>query len=116
MLIKKNIEKGSIIAIKLVTGDEIVTKVVSHDVGANILVVSKPIAVAMAPNGSVAFIPYMVAAPDDVELTINMDNIVTYADAREELKNAYIQNTTGIVPTGIVPAGSGSVPASLIKA
>lgn len=100
MLVKKNIKKGSIIAIKLVTGDEIVSKVVSHDVGANILVISKPIAVAMAPNGSIAFIPYMVSAPDDVELTLNMDHIVTQTPARDELKNAYIQNTTGLVAAG----------------
>jgi len=111
MLIKKSIEKGSIIAIKLVTGDELVAKVVSHDVGADSLVISRPIAVGMAPNGSVAFIPFMLGAAEHVEITLNMDKIVAHTTAREELKNAYIQNTTGIVT-----AGAGSVPDGLIKA
>ena len=111
MLIKQRIELGSIIAMKLVTGDELIAKVVSHDVGANVLVVAKPIAVGMTQNGSVAFMPYMLGLSEGGDLTFNMDKIVTYVNAREELKNAYIQNTTGIVA-----AGAGSIPGGLIKA
>lgn len=109
MFIKKNIEKGSIIAIKLTTGDEIIAKVVSHDVGADKLVITKPIAVGLAPNGAVAFIPFMIGAKEDAELTFDLrHHIVTYANAREELKNAYIENTSGIIPAG------GSMPEGLI--
>lgn len=109
MLIKKNVEKGSIVAMKLVTGDEIIAKVVAYNVGANTLTISKPIAVGMATNGTVAFIPYMLGSPEDAEITFNMNHVVTHVNARDELKNAYIQNTTGIVT-----AGPGSVPDGLI--
>lgn len=110
MFIKKNIEKGSILAMKLSTGEEIIAKVISHDVGADKLVVSKPIAVGMGPNGSVGFMPYMMGLADDGDdLTFNMRyHVVTYANAREELKNAYIQNTSGITPAG------GSMPEGLV--
>lgn len=109
MFIKKNIEKGSILAMKLSTGEEIIAKVISHDVGADKLVVSKPIAVGMGPNGSVAFMPYMLGLADDGEIILNMRfHVVTYANAREELKNAYIQNTSGITPAG------GSMPEGLV--
>ena len=63
----------------------------------------------MTQNG-VAFIPYMLGASENAELTFDLrHHIVTYTIAREELKNAYIQNTTGLVT-----AGPGSVPEGLI--
>jgi len=98
MLLNKKIEVGTIISVKLVSGDELITKMVGLD--EKVIRISKPIAVAMAPNGSVAFIPFMLGADEDVELTINLAKIVTYVAARKELRDAYIQNTSGLVTAG----------------
>lgn len=106
MLIKQNLEKGTIIAVKLITGDEIVGKL--ERLNATEIVVSKPISIGLSPQG-VAFAPFMVSAIDDVSLTFRLEQVITHTQAREEIKNAYIQSTSGITP-----AGPGSLPEGLI--
>ena len=103
MFFDKKIEAGTIISIKLVSGDELIAKLVA--LGDKVMRVSKPIAVAMAPNGSVAFIPFMLGADEDAELSFELNKVVTYVTARKELRDAYIQNTSGLVT-----ASEGSIP------
>jgi len=102
MLIQQRPEQGTIVAVKLISGDEIVGKI--ERISATELVVSKPIAIGISAQG-VGFAPFMVSADDDISLTFNLAQVITYIEAREEIKNAYIQSTSGITPAGNLPEG-----------
>ena len=108
MLIKQKPEKGTIVAVKLISGDEIVGKI--ERLNATELVVSRPIAIGLSPQG-VGFAPFMLSAAEDATLTFKLEQVITYVQAREEIKNAYIQSTSGITP-----AGAGSLPEGLVGA
>ena len=102
MLIQQRPEQGTIVAVKLTSGDEIVGKI--ERINATELVVSKPIAIGISAQG-VGFAPFMVSADDDISFTFNLAQVITYIEAREEIKNAYIQSTSGITPAGSLPEG-----------
>lgn len=103
MFVNSTIQNGTIISMKLTSGDEVIAKVVSQ--GTGIVCVSKPIVLVMTPNG-VAFMSFMIGADDNAQLTFNTDQILVMTPAREELKNAYIENTSGIIPaSGTIPEG-----------
>jgi len=108
MLIQQKIETGTIVAVKLVGGEEILGKLERQN--ATELVISKPIAVGLSPQG-VGFAPFMISSTDDVSLTFKLEHVVTYTPARKEIKNAYIESTSGITP-----AGAGSLPEGLVGA
>lgn len=108
MLIQQRPEQGTIVAVKLISGDEIVGKI--ERINETELVVSKPIAIGLSPQG-VGFAPFMLSADEDVSITFKLEQVITYVQAREEIKNAYIQSTSGITP-----AGPGSLSEGLIGA
>lgn len=108
MLIQQRPEQGTIVAVKLVGGEEILGKL--ERINATELVIFKPIAVGLSPQG-VGFAPFMVSSSDDVSLTFKLEHVITYTQAREEIKNAYIESTSGITP-----AGAGSLPEGLVGA
>jgi len=47
----------------------------------------------------------MVSADDDISLTFNLAQVITYTQARKEIKDAYIQSISGITPAGSLPEG-----------
>jgi len=94
MLIKTPLKSGDVISIKIVTGEEVVTKLVSEANGN--LTVSKPFVLGLTQEG-VGFMPFMLGVDDISEITLPSTAILAHAIARKELKDAYIQNTTGIV-------------------
>lgn len=106
MLVGQKPGIGTIVAVKLISGDEIVGKI--EMLNAKELVVAKPIAIGLSPQG-VGFAPFMVSVDDDVSLTFKLEQVITYAQAREEIKNAYIQSTSGITPVG-----AGNLPEGLV--
>lgn len=107
MLIDKKPGKGTIVAVKLISGDEIVGKI--EELNTDSLVLAKPIAIGLSSQG-VGFAPFMLSAVDNATLTFKFEKIITYTQAREEIKNAYIQSTSGITP-----AGSGNLPEGLVS-
>lgn len=103
MLLTKKLEVGDIITIKLVTGEEIIGKLKA--LGDKVLEISKPIAIGMSPQG-IALLPFMISADEEVNLSFDMKMVVTYTPTRQELKDAYIENTTGITTaSGLLPGG-----------
>lgn len=102
MLISKRPEAGDIVAIKLITGDEVIAKLKTDN--GNALVVSKPISIVMSPQG-VVLLPFMIGANEDAEMVFSTAMVVTYVTARKELKDAYIGQTSGITPASGLPAG-----------
>ena len=101
MLLKKKPQEGSIVTVKLVTGDEVVGKLTEISDGVSI---TKPICIAMSPNG-LAFVPFMLGAPEDATIEFKTSQVVACVEARKEIRDVYIQSTSGIVPASGAPEG-----------
>lgn len=97
------VKENDVVAFKLVSGEEIVAKVIS--LGDNEFLITKPMAMTIVPqNGSatVAFMPWTLGMPEDAKIHLLRSQIVAYARARKEATDGYIRNTSSIQPA---PAG-----------
>jgi hypothetical protein len=90
------LEKELIYTIKISNGDEIVTKVIDIDEHGNFLV-SKPLTVVPGPQGIQMIMSLFTANPDKT-MTLNKTACSIVALARDEVRDSYIEATTGIKP------------------
>jgi hypothetical protein len=89
------IELNEIYTFKLSTGDEIVTKVI-EDTDTS-LKITKPLVVLAAPQG-IQMVMGLFTADLDAEVTLNKSQVSMFAPSRPEVRDAYIETTTGIKP------------------
>lgn len=99
MLIEKKPGVGDLIAIKLVTGEEIVGRIDKNpsDSDPNDLTLKTPVAWMLTQQG-VMPAPFMVTAEDKPTITYRSTAIIAKTAPRKEISDAYVQVTTGIVP------------------
>jgi len=90
------LEKELIYTIKISNGDEIVTKVIDIDEQGNFLI-SKPLTVVPGPQGIQMIMSLFTANPDKT-MTLNKTACSMVALARDEVRDSYIEATTGIKP------------------
>jgi hypothetical protein len=90
------LEKELIYTIKISNGDEIVTKVIDVDEHGNFLI-SKPLTVVPGPQGIQMIMSLFTANPDKT-MTLNKTACSMVALARDEVRDSYIEATTGIKP------------------
>lgn len=93
MLIDKGLSSGEVITLKLITGEEIIGKMIEDT--ANGTKVSKPMVLSASPQG-IGMIPFMITVNPDKEVIINYSAIVSKSVTDKQFADAYIQNTTGI--------------------
>jgi hypothetical protein len=91
-----NIEKELVYTIKIANGDEIVTKVVDVDADGN-YIISKPLTVVPGPQGIQMIFSLFTGNPDKNYL-LNKSQCSIIALARDEVRDSYIEATTGIKP------------------
>jgi len=88
---KKDGLNGKAIAIKLLTGEEIIAHCV-EDLNGELRIVN-PLAMVMMPGeeqeGMVMFAPWMLALDDDTVITIPHDKYVVYVAARRDASQQY---------------------------
>jgi len=100
MLISKPISQGEVIDIKLITGEEIISKVV--DISEESITIQKPMQLSIGMDDrtkqvGIQMVPYFLLCSDhDAKLTIKNIHIIVSALANEQAKAGYIQNTTGL--------------------
>ena len=94
MLVEKR-KKNDVVALKLVSGDEILAQWVEDD--DNTITLRKPLALSMGPEG-VGLIPMMVSLDISAtpNVTINKDKVVMIISPNKVLADSYVQATTGI--------------------
>lgn len=90
-----NLKPNEIYAFKLTTGEEIITQVVVQQ--PDYCEIKHPIVVGLGPQG-LQLMPGMFSANLEKSLRINTSSIVIVADARDDIRNKYIEVTTGIAP------------------
>ena len=95
MLEKQGYSKDTVVTFKIVNGDEIVAKIVSED--ANNYVVSKPTTVMPSQQG-LGLIQSMFTSELNKSITLSKSHVMMHAPTVEDVKNHYIETTTGIKP------------------
>lgn len=93
MLKENNI--GKIVSFKTTSGDEVVGKVAGQT--ADDLTISYPVILAASRDG-LGMVPFLMTANPKQDVTFKNSHIVCIAPTTEQVADAYIQNTTGIVP------------------
>lgn len=88
-----DIKDNEVCTFKLVSGEEIVTKVLSSD--ADYVYISEPAAVGPSPQGPALIQGLFTAAPG-TKITLNIKHIAMFADTDDGIKQRYIKLTTGI--------------------
>ena len=95
MLINKGYSAGDIVCFKLVNGDEAVAKIVEDNT--DTFVVAKPCTVVPSQRG-LGLIQSMFSAELNSNITLNKNHVMMHSTVVDDIKNHYIQTTTGIQP------------------
>jgi len=93
MLIDKGATVGEVITLKLVSGEEIIAKLVEEKVDS--YRISKPLALSMTQKG-IGMIPYLFTISPEKDIKINKSTVVVIEATDKEFADQYIQGTTGI--------------------
>jgi hypothetical protein len=101
MLLSKGYEAGDIVCFKIVTGDEIVAKIVNTiDDG---FVVNRPCTVIPSQQG-LGLMQSLISADINNNITLKSEHIIMHGPVITDIENHYIRTTTGIQPakSGII--------------
>jgi len=95
MLVEKKALAGKVGVFKLVTGEEIIARVVD-DSSSTTVSVKNPLSMVMLPEengqqGMVAFAPWVLGAVDDIALEINLSHVLVKTLARDDAASQYSQ-------------------------
>lgn len=93
MLIDKGITSGDVVSMKLITGEEIITKLV-EETGTEFKV-SKPLVLSVGQQG-MGMIPMMFTVDPEQDLKILKNSVVVISNTDKQFANQYLQGTTGI--------------------
>jgi hypothetical protein len=94
-MIIKTFKANDIVTMKLVTGEEVISKFVeSNDAGYTI---NKPLVLSITQNG-VAMTPFLFTAEINGDINIPKNVVVAIASTDKSTSSQYIKGTTGIQP------------------
>jgi len=93
MLISKKYDTNAVVCFKIISGEEIVAKVIEeNDTG---FVISKPLTVVPSHQG-VGLMQALVCAELNSNITLNHQHVIMHSPANSQIESHYIQTTTGI--------------------
>lgn len=95
MLINKGYADGDIVCFKLVTGDEIVAKIVVTT--SDGYVVNRPCTV-IPSNQGLGLMQSLISADINSNVTLKFEHIIMHSTVIADIENHYIRTTTGIQP------------------
>lgn len=90
-----NIKVNEVQSFKLTTGEEIVAKVL--EIREESVVLEHPILTALSPQG-LQLMPGMFSVDLEKNVVLNKHSWVLVGETREDVRNSWIQITTGIQP------------------
>lgn len=95
MLIQKGYAEGDIVCFKLVTGDEVIAKIIeTKDVG---FVVNRPCTVIPSQQG-LGLMQSLISADINNNVTLKAEHIIMHGPVVSDIEKHYIHTTTGIQP------------------
>jgi hypothetical protein len=98
MLIEKAISVQEVIAAKLITGEEVIARILEINADHFVLTLPMTLVMMQAQNGQgvIGMAPFMVGPAEGTKLKIEYSKIVAYAKARSDAAGQYIQATSKI--------------------
>lgn len=95
MLKTNKFKEGDIISVKLVSGEEIVTKLGPQLDGKTTFI--KPVVLSATPQG-MGLVPYMMTSnPEKLVIEVSDDKILCTAETQDGVVQEYTKATTGII-------------------
>lgn len=96
MLVEKKTLAGKIGVFKMITGEEVIARVVDEVPVTGGVMIKNPLAMVMVPDnnntqGMVAFAPWMLGANDDVAIELKGTAILAAVEARTDAAAQYSQ-------------------------
>lgn len=97
--VQQDVKAGDVVAFKLVSGEDILAKLVAVD-GDDYTIV-RPVILHLVPTGngqaSVSFAPFSLGVDDEAKLTFNFSKLLYRPiQARKDAASQYIRSTTGL--------------------
>jgi hypothetical protein len=92
MLLSKPITPGTVITVKLTSGEELLARYDSHT--DTELVVTKPSSLSVSANG-LGTMPWMISSPGS-KVCLNRQCVIAYAAADDEIGKSYQEATSEI--------------------
>ena len=93
-MLKEN-KIGQVVSFKTTSGDEVVGKITGQTTDE--LTVSYPVILAASQQG-LGMVPFLMTASPDIEVAFKNSHIVCIATTTQQVADAYLQQTTGIIP------------------
>ncbi|MFY8212263.1 MAG: hypothetical protein ACOVLB_06345 [Candidatus Nanopelagicus sp.] len=87
---------GEIVTLKLSSGEEMVTKIVSGLDENNFIEISEPVSIAPNQQG-LGMVPSLFTSDMSGKFMLNTSTVAMYATTGEQIKMKYIEATTGLV-------------------
>lgn len=88
-----NIKNNEVYTLKLASGEELIAKVIQ--LLETELIIVDPVSVAPGPQG-MGLVPSLFTVDSKSDIRLNTNSIVLYGLTEENVKNKYIEATTGI--------------------
>ena len=88
-----DIKANEVYSMKLNSGEELIAKVIGQ-IGTE-LIIKEPVSVAPGPQG-MGLVPSLFTVDADSEIRLNINSVTVYGLTEENVKNKYIEATTGI--------------------
>ena len=93
----KILENDTIYTIKLTTGEEIVARLTAQNLTEGYMTITHPIMIVPGPQG-LQMMPGLFSADLTQDVRLNNSNWVMIAEARGDVRDSWIEATTGIKP------------------
>jgi hypothetical protein len=93
MLIDKGLVAGEVISMKLLSGEEIIAKLVEETATGYKL--SKPLVLSAGPQG-IGMIPFMFTVSPEKEVVVSKNATIVVVNTDKQFADQYLQGTTGI--------------------
>lgn len=92
MLINKGFSNGDVVSVKLINGDELITRFESEDT--DTITISRPMAITMGVQG-MGLIPWVFLG-DAEKITLRKKHTFFVVASKKEASDQYLEGTTGI--------------------
>ena len=93
MLLEKKYGDGDVISLKLMSGEEVLGKLVKDDMLAFVL--SKPVMLTAGAKG-VGLAPYMLTVNPEREFSFNKAAVLSHGPTDQDIAKQYVEQTSGI--------------------
>ena len=91
----QKIETNTVYTFKLITGEDLVAKII--EINPDHMIIDHPISTVLSPQG-LQMMPALFSSNQDKTVRLNNSSWAMIAETRDDVRDSWIQATTGIAP------------------